>query len=306
MFDAAPLPPVASGPRTLQQSPDWTRALRRLGVAAAEVRIAGRPVQVVRRRLPVLGTTAMIARAGLGAPGDLRRCLGVRSLIVNAEDAAEARALRAAGFVAIAAPVTHAIVDIAADAAVQRAGMAGKWRNRLRRAEAAGLTLRSGPMPARADHWLFRNEAVARRAKGYRGLPAAALCSLAAIRPEALRLFAATLDGRPVAGIAVLRHGAGASYQVGWAGPTGRAHNAHNLLLWEAMRWLAGIGVATLDLGPCDARSAPGLARFKRGTGARPRSLGGTWLETAWLAPLHHARRRASCSAIPRSCGCLH
>jgi hypothetical protein len=38
-----------------------------------------------------------------------------------------------------------------------------------------------------------------------------------------------------------------------------------------------------LDLGTVDTENAPGLARFKIGSGAQIRSLGGTWLRIPGL-----------------------
>jgi hypothetical protein len=49
------------------------------------------------------------------------------------------------------------------------------------------------------------------------------------------------------------------------------------ILLWQAAVWLAGQGTRTLDLGAVDTVSAAGVARFKLGTGATARPLGGTW-----------------------------
>jgi lipid II:glycine glycyltransferase (peptidoglycan interpeptide bridge formation enzyme) len=71
--------------------------------------------------------------------------------------------------------------------------------------------------------------------------------------------------------------GATALYHFGVAGEAGRAANAHNLLLWRAIRALRKRGVETLDLGGLDTIDNPGIARFKLGSGARVRSGCGTW-----------------------------
>jgi lipid II:glycine glycyltransferase (peptidoglycan interpeptide bridge formation enzyme) len=67
--------------------------------------------------------------------------------------------------------------------------------------------------------------------------------------------------------------------------PEGRRLNAMNALLWEAMRWLARQHHDRLDLGILNSDDAPGLTRFKLGTGAVPHRLGGTWLHMGTLAP---------------------
>jgi lipid II:glycine glycyltransferase (peptidoglycan interpeptide bridge formation enzyme) len=71
-----------------------------------------------------------------------------------------------------------------------------------------------------------------------------------------------------------IRHGNSATYHMGHNGPDGRVNNAHNLILWDAMRRLKALGVTRLDLGTIDAKNAPDLARFKQRTGAQARSLG--------------------------------
>ena len=56
-----------------------------------------------------------------------------------------------------------------------------------------------------------------------------------------------------------------------WAGSEG------SLLLWTAMTRLPRAGIAELDLGGLNTADAPGIARFKLGTGARVKALCGTW-----------------------------
>ena len=48
-------------------------------------------------------------------------------------------------------------------------------------------------------------------------------------------------------------------------------------------RQVAGKGVTKLELGQVDTEKAAGLARFKLGTGATLRPLGGSWI---WWPPL--------------------
>jgi len=51
---------------------------------------------------------------------------------------------------------------------------------------------------------------------------------------------------------------------------------AHNLIMWQAMAYLAKLGCETLDLGVMDPRT-PTLNRFKTRGGAQPHLTGGTW-----------------------------
>lgn len=153
-----------------------------------------------------------------------------------------------------------------------RATMHGKWRNRLARAEAEGLTV-VRQKPTRLG-WLFEADARTQRTSGYRALPPA----FAEAWPDPVLALAVVQHGTPLAGMLFLRHGTTATYHVGWSGEDGRRVSAHNLLTWRGMEMLGSDGVRRLDLGTLDTETAPGLARFKLGTGAVPHRLGGTWL----------------------------
>jgi lipid II:glycine glycyltransferase (peptidoglycan interpeptide bridge formation enzyme) len=109
--------------------------------------------------------------------------------------------------------------------------------------------------------------------------------------PGALCLITARHGGRCVAAMLFAHHGSTASYLIGWSDAQGRKLSAHNLILWQAMGDLAGRGAGGIDLGLCDRRAAPGLARFKLGSGAVARDLGGTWADVGPLAPLHAGLR---------------
>jgi lipid II:glycine glycyltransferase (peptidoglycan interpeptide bridge formation enzyme) len=81
-----------------------------------------------------------------------------------------------------------------------------------------------------------------------------------------------------LAAMLMLCHGLTATYHIGWSGPQGRATAAHQLLLVRAADWLAARGHVRLDLGTVDTDANPGLARFKIGSGAIIRPLGGSWV----------------------------
>ncbi|MDD8021581.1 MAG: GNAT family N-acetyltransferase [Paracoccaceae bacterium] len=161
-----------------------------------------------------------------------------------------------------------------------RAGLDGKWRNRLAAAERSGIAVVTDPDPA----WLIRAEADQRRVRGYDGLPGdfvtawgrGARGQVLALR--ALGAIATPQAGENLAGVVFLRHGSGASYQIGWSGSYGRACGAHNLLLWRAALTLRAQGVRWLDLGDVNSEAGAGLMRFKLGTGAEAVSLGATGL----------------------------
>lgn len=183
---------------------------------------------------------------------------------------------------ALVTPRHIAEVDLATGLAARRAAQHGKWRNRLARAETAALTVERLDGQPKAWGWLLKAEAMGRKARGYRALPGDFTNALEAAAPGSVTLWqarAGTGTGTgagPVAAMLFVRHGCAASYHLGWSGDEGRGANAHNLILWRAMADLADAGVRLLDLGALDTETAPGLARFKLGAGARPRQLGAT------------------------------
>lgn len=294
MFDLAP---PAAAPLPLQQHPVFAQALRRLRVRVDMHETAAARAQVICRRWPGIGSVGLVSRGPVwvAAPDPdalaaLRRDLGLAHLLVNAETLGDAGALRAAGFLRLNRPRQVAELALTGDPADWRARMAGKWRNRLVHAESQGLMVRRKALPPDPGHWLFAREAEQQQTRRYRGLPPALIAAIAAEDARAAQLFTADRAGRPVAAMLFLWHGSGATYQIGWTGPDGRRLSAHNLLLWSAMQWLAARGVQRLDLGGVEA-DTPGLARFKLGSGAVARQMGGTWLQSGVLSPLHAARR---------------
>ena len=171
-------------------------------------------------------------------------------------------------------PVTLARrLNLNGDPAALRGALGGKWRNRLVRAEASRLTVRISQLPPDPDHWLLRREAAQAKARRYRRLPGSFAVAWVLQTPNAAPIFVASLDGAPVAAMLFLHHGAMASYHIGWSGPKWRRLNAHNLLMWRAMEWFAARDVLAIELDTLNTEMAPGLARFKLGTGAKPLML---------------------------------
>lgn len=161
-----------------------------------------------------------------------------------------------------------------------RAGLDGKWRNRLVRAEAQqGLQVHVRDSPKDVQ-WLLERENQQRQARGFHALPTdvvRAYIDSHADRQQAFVVASATQGRQTLGSMLFLIHGAGATYHIGWADDTGRQLNIHNLLLWKAIGHLQGQGVRQLDLGGVNTRSLPGISRFKLGTGGRLFTLAGTY-----------------------------
>lgn len=167
-----------------------------------------------------------------------------------------------------------ALVELGGDL---RARLDQKWRNRLVRAEAAGLRIEIARGGRHLD-WLLAAHGRLMARKRFRGPPPEFVAdAVAAADPADVFVVAALWRSVPVAGALVLRHGRAATYWIAAAEPEGRAAQAGNLVLWRAMLALRDAGAATLDLGLVDTDRSPDLARFKLGTGAAVRTLCGTW-----------------------------
>lgn len=168
----------------------------------------------------------------------------------------------------------HAVWPLHADEAALRAGLQGKWRNRLVRAEREGARVRQVSDPA----WILAQEAGQQMQRGYRGLPPGFVAAWHAQGGggAVLTLEAAGRGKTPQAGVVILCHGDSATYHAGWSGEQGRESGAHNLLLWKAALALRARGVRWFDLGEINSERGAGLMHFKLGTGAQIRKLGAT------------------------------
>ncbi|WP_298357365.1 GNAT family N-acetyltransferase [uncultured Litoreibacter sp.] len=163
-----------------------------------------------------------------------------------------------------------------------RSGLRKTWRHALERAD--GLKLALTHMPDASNHWLLMAEQRQARDKRYRALPLWLTRAWATLHPKDSLLIEARAKGAVVAGMVFLRHGEVATYHISFTTPLGRQMEAHRVMLWRAAAHFASRGVVRLDLGTLDIDSAPGLARFKLGTGAQARALGGTWVSVPGLA----------------------
>lgn len=295
-WDEAPLPPPGTllpGLVPLSQHPAYGRACRRWGREVRWFRLGQTATPtatalVLERRWPVLGSAALLSRGPVwhrkidqvsrrAAEAALlaRLRLQYRAVIVHPE-VDEAPDLSGAAPLLTPPTVAEWMLDRPAD--TLRRELAGTWRTGLRRAMAAGVEVRLAPFLPDPDHWLLAAETAQARARGYRGLPTAFTTAWATVAPAQMLLAEARLEERLIAGQLFLLHAPAASYHIGWSGMDGRRTEAHRLLLWQVALHLQGAGIRRLDLGLLDTETAPGLARFKLGTGALPRTLGRGWL----------------------------
>ena len=279
MFDLAAL----SAPPALQQSPEFARALEAFstpprhlpdGTLVLERRFAGLPVRMIARPR---AQTPMEMR-------DLLRDLPGAAPVVLAPD--RPMDLYRIGAFPVVSPTSVATLDLTPPLDTLESGLHQKWRNRLRHAETQRLKVTRQNMPLDAGHWLFQEDYLQQKERGYRTWPVPLTLAYAATNPGQAKLFTAFMGRTPVAAALVLRHGAAATYHIGHSRAAGRVFSAHNLLIWAAITWAKSKSLQSFELGSLDTEDSPGLARFKLGTGAVARALGGTWLRWPPIAPL--------------------
>ena len=278
-----PALPAVDRPLPLQQSPEFARALALLGHDARIDALQGcGHVLVVTRRIAALGDLRFASRGPLfhaDATADDRVAAlrAARLRVLNAEET-DPTDLRRAGFVQVLSGATLAVLRLNATDAHPLTLAHGKWRNAARQGAMAGLRIRQRLLCPDRDGWLLEADLAQQRSKRFRALPHAVTLAYSRANPGDAVIFTASEGPTPVAAMVFLRHGAAATYQIGWSGPRGRRLRAHHVLLVEACRRFAAMGVQEIDLGTIDTEATPGLARFKLGSGATARRLGGTWV----------------------------
>ena len=248
---------------------------------------AARPLMVEDADGPL--AFALCLRGPLGLPALLRGPIWLRQVAEDQRRAALAllrlrmieaeapdTALRKARFLPVMTPAHIAEWDLTTNRSSRDAAMSGKWRNALRQAEAAPIRLEQRPFHGDTSHPIFALSTAHARTLRYRPVPAHLTCAMARQVPRSARIFTALHNRQPIAHILMLHLGPVVTYQIGWTGPEGRRFNAHHRLLSEAADFYADRGCTLMDLGTVDTDTAPGLARFKIGTGARIRPLGGS------------------------------
>lgn len=273
---------------TLQQSGTYAAVLRSFGcaTAVADIHHGGRRMARARIHLRRIGPLRL-AWLPCGPVWDRAAPLALRHVALSAlPRAAPFRAIWAVGGpaerntpgIAVARGSRTATLDLRADDAARRAALGGKWRNHLNKAERAGMTIDARPLSLPRDDALLARETSQRKARRYSALPHAFNARWSALAPDDTLLLTASGAGEVLAFVLLLLHAPSATYHVGWTSGEGRARGAHALMLWRASCMLAERGYLDLDLGICDAARAPGIARFKLGTGARPQVAGPTRL----------------------------
>lgn len=284
-LSAAPI--TAEAPLPLQQHPHFAMALRLMGRDVQLEDLGCGSAHTIARRIGPFGTLRFASRGPIfdpnASPADQTAALRASRLhMINTNDPCT-QSIHAAGYRLIVTPAHVAELALCADPHAQWAQTHGKWRNRARQADRCKFKVKHRRFDPLGDHWLFAADALQQRLKGYRALPADLTRAYAACHPADVRLTTAESGRRTIAAMLFLRHGSVATYHIGWRDRDTAPGGIHHAMLMDAAADFCLRGVQRIDLGTVDTESAPGLARFKIGTGAVIRPLGGTWLRLPGL-----------------------
>lgn len=259
----------------LQQHPNFGAALEGLGARVRRINIDGAaPTQIINRFGIDFAPRGPIWDAE--NPDALRRS---PLRIINADQPSDV--YRDAGFRQLMTPAHVAEIDLGDADVLAKAH--GKWRNAWRKSQKSNLKIQHAPFDGALHEWLLIEDRKQQRRKKYRALPHSIIRTFATNSPRDVVVFTARQKRANVAAMLFLQHGQVATYHVGWSSAAGRETNAHCALLKTAADHFRARDVTRLDLGTVDTENAPGLARFKIGSGARIRQLGGTWLRIPGL-----------------------
>lgn len=165
-------------------------------------------------------------------------------------------------------------LDLDPDEETLRKNLKAQWRNKLAKAEKAGLAVEWDDTGAFFS-LLLRNYLRDQATKGYDGPSADLLIALAKNFGTGMLIGRAKWKDQTVASIMILCHGQSATYQVGWSLEPGRKVAAHNFLLWQAVLELKKRNIRDLDLGGINDESAKGVKAFKQGMGGQEITLAG-------------------------------
>ena len=168
------------------------------------------------------------------------------------------------------------VVDLTSERDALRGGLRPNWRNKLNKAERAGLVLRSG-----SDGALIAEVLVAyRRFLELRGFATTVtpqlIESLHALLPpdQGLTVFLADAGGVLAGWMVIAMTGGRSEYLAGHVEDPGRPLCAGQFLLWHAVMAMKERGLRTFDLGGMDPVLTPkGIYDFKEGLGGTPYRL---------------------------------
>ena len=149
------------------------------------------------------------------------------------------------------------------------------WRKAIRASEKAGVTVQVVDGEA-AHQWMIDHHLLNMAEKGFSGHDAAFLRSLRQSSGSDYVLLQAMHEGKPVAGLVILKCGLVSDSIVAWFGEEGRKVKAGNAITWAAICELQRRGCVSYDVGGIG--SGKGFASFKSGMNGTEYYLPGEYI----------------------------
>ena len=161
-------------------------------------------------------------------------------------------------------------VDLSQTVETLRRQLQQKWRNCLNKAERLGLTAQGGSNEEKFSELIASYNTMLPEKRYQTNITPKFLCRLQAMLPPERKLWAfnARQDRQQLGGILIARYGDTCEYLVGSVNEAGKAHNAGQFLLWQAVCQMKILGYRWFDLGGMDPEHTPaGIFHFKSGLG---------------------------------------
>ena len=172
-------------------------------------------------------------------------------------------------------------IDLSVELDILRKNLNGKWRNMLNFSEKSDLELIYGN-DENLFMWLMKQYKTLMLQKNFKGMSVEFLSHFRKSRAgedSQFKVFQASKDGEPIAGICVICHGNAATYLIGWNGIKGRTMKANQFLLWNAITKLKKSGIKHFDMGGINEDDVPGITAFKLGVNGYNYELVGEYIK---------------------------
>jgi lipid II:glycine glycyltransferase (peptidoglycan interpeptide bridge formation enzyme) len=159
------------------------------------------------------------------------------------------------------------VVDLTPSPDQLRAKLDPKWRNKLRQAEKASLTVMAGDGVEEYRAFLNLYAQMRNRKSFDTTVDAEEFARIQEALPpsQRMRVLVALDNGVSVAALIAAPMGHSAIYLLGATGDAGLKSRGAYLLQWTMMGWLRERGIRWYDLGGIDPDTNPGVFYFKRG-----------------------------------------
>ncbi|MBN1350786.1 peptidoglycan bridge formation glycyltransferase FemA/FemB family protein [candidate division KSB1 bacterium] len=173
-------------------------------------------------------------------------------------------------------------IDLSKRTEELRNAMKRRWRNPLRKAEAAGLEVQISSQPDDLQFFIEQYKQI-KIEKKFTWPSAELVQALWEAAGKDMQLLFAVKSGERIAGMIPIRFGSTVFALVAWNCPRSAEFHAHNFLIWQSILRYRDLGCHWFDLGGIDPEALPGITKFKRGLSGEEYRLIGNY--ESWHDP---------------------